>query len=383
MSKLNVGIIFGGKSAEHEVSIQSALSVYDAIDRSKYEPYLIGIDKTGKWYFDGGAVQQFILNRGDPAHIKLNYKSGLAALVPEGAGTLYSLDAHDVQGASGAAETSVSKLKLHLDVIFPVLHGPNGEDGTVQGLLKLAGIPFVGPGVLASAVGMDKDVTKRLLRDAGIPVARWVTLKRNEKRISFNEAKAALGSPLFIKPANMGSSVGVNKAHNEKEYDTFLTEAFLFDTKVLIEEAVTAREIECAVLGNGNCGEPMASIPGEIVPTHEFYSYDAKYLDENGAVLKIPAELTDAKCKEAQALAVQTFNTLCCEGLSRVDMFLCPDGKLLVNEINTMPGFTKISMYPKLWEASGIPYPALIDKLICLAIERHNAEKSLRINYLD
>ncbi|MDR0540270.1 MAG: D-alanine--D-alanine ligase [Spirochaetaceae bacterium] len=371
MAKIKVGILCGGKSAEHEVSIQSALNVYEAIDRSLYEPYLVGIDKSGRWYFDTGDVQRFILNRADPARIKLNYTCGQSALVPEGAGALYSLD-------TGAVKT-------RLDVVFPLLHGPNGEDGTVQGLLKLAGIPFVGAGVLGSAAGMDKDACKRLLRDAGIPVARWICLKKNAPRPPFETIEAALGMPFFIKPANMGSSVGVNKAHTESEYYAFLDNAFLYDTKVLVEEAVEGREIECAVLGNGECGAepPRASVPGEIIPTHEFYSYDAKYLDENGAALKIPAELPEEKRGEIQALALKTFAALCCEGLSRVDMFLKKDGGLIVNEINTMPGFTKISMYPKLWEASGIPYAHLIDRLIRLAIERHTAEKSLRNSFLN
>ncbi|MDR2490532.1 MAG: D-alanine--D-alanine ligase [Spirochaetaceae bacterium] len=365
--KLNIGILFGGKSAEHEVSRQSALNVYDAVDRDAYEPYLIGIDKNGRWYFQTGDIAQFVLNRTDPERVKLAAASGRAALIPEGEGKcVYNLD--------------TSKSVVNLDVVFPILHGPLGEDGTVQGLLKLAGIPYVGCGVLASAAGMDKDICKRLLRDSGIPVAPWITRTAHEKRLSFAEAVRALGLPLFIKPANMGSSVGVNKAHNEDEYIQFVNNAFLYDTKILIEQEIKGREIECAVLGNEN---PAASIPGEVISNHEYYSYEAKYLDENGAALKIPAELSPEKCEAVKALAVKTFTALGCEGLSRVDMFLQADGNLVVNEINTMPGFTKISMYPKLWEASGISYTRLIDRLIQLALERFATEKNLKTTFFN
>jgi D-alanine-D-alanine ligase len=260
-------------------------------------------------------------------------------------------------------------------VVFPILHGPFGEDGTIQGFLKLADIPFVGPGVLGSAVGMDKDAMKRLLRDAGVPIGKFLTVKSHERVPAFAEVEAALGKPVFIKPANMGSSVGISKVHDEGEYAAAIQDAFQFDTKIIIEEFIPGREIECAVLGNE---EPAASSPGEVIPSHEFYSYDAKYLDENGAMLKIPAQLDGQTTKKIQQLAIQTFQTLCCEGLSRVDFFLKESGEIMVNEINTMPGFTRISMYPKMWETAGITYTELITRLIELAISRYEKERRLR-----
>jgi D-alanine-D-alanine ligase len=347
-NKLTVGIIFGGKSAEHEVSLQSAKNVYDAIDRSRFEPVLIGIDKNGVWRSMGDSLS--LLNTGDPRRISLNPSGAPVALPPASAGLLSS------QSANGP----------RLDVIFPILHGPLGEDGTVQGMLKLAGVPFVGSGVLGSAVGMDKDVMKRLFRDAGIPIGKFLTFKSREKLPSFAEIETALGSPFFVKPANMGSSVGISKVKSEAEYADAVREAFIYDVKIIIEEFIPGREIECAVLGNEN---PIASIPGEVIPTHEFYSYDAKYIDENGARLEIPAKLDDGCQRTIQELSIKAFKTLCCDGLSRVDFFLKENGEALLNEINTMPGFTKISMYPKLWEASGIGYTELISRLIDLALE--------------
>ncbi|MCL2720540.1 MAG: D-alanine--D-alanine ligase [Treponema sp.] len=318
-----VGIIFGGKSAEHEISLLSAKNVYDAIDKEKFNPTLIKIEKSGKWQMNE------IFN---------------------------------------------------FDVIFPILHGPFGEDGTIQGLLKLADIPFVGPDVLGSAVGMDKDVMKRLLRDAGIPIGKFLTIKSYETMPSFAEVQSAIGSGenkniFFIKPANMGSSVGINKVKNQDELSAALKDAFQYDTKVIIEEFIPGREIECAVLGNE---EPAASIPGEIIPSHDFYSYDAKYIDDNGAALEIPAKLDNDTIKRIQELAIKVFKTLNCEGLSRVDLFLKPNGELIVNEINTMPGFTKISMYPKMWEKSGISYTDLITRLIELAISRFERDQKLK-----
>jgi D-alanine-D-alanine ligase len=250
----------------------------------------------------------------------------------------------------------------------------------VQGLLKLADIPFVGAGVLGSAAGMDKDVTKRLLRDAGIPIGKFFALRSHEKVPSFAEAVKLLGEPIFIKPANMGSSVGVYKVRSDTEYQAAVEAAFQYDTKIVLEEFIPGRELECAILGNE---EPAASVPGEIISTHEFYSYDAKYLDENGAVLEIPAKIPDDIKTQIQALAIKTFQTLSCEGLARVDFFLKDEatgsgGRIIVNEINTMPGFTRISMYPKLWEAGGVSYTELISRLIELAIKRFEKEKLLR-----
>jgi D-alanine-D-alanine ligase len=264
-----------------------------------------------------------------------------------------------------------------LDVVFPVLHGPYGEDGSVQGLCRLANMPCVGAGVLGSAVGMDKDVMKRLLRDAGIPIARFVTLPRGMRAPDFPALKEELGTPLFVKPANLGSSVGISRVESDEEYRAALASAFEYDTKVVVEECIVGREIECAVLGNE---DPQASIPGEIVAGggHTFYDYEAKYIDEKGAELRIPAPLDSRITEKVQSLARRAFTVLCCEGMARVDMFVKEGGEVLVNEINTIPGFTRISMYPKLWEASGISYSQLVDRLITLAIERHAAERELK-----
>ena len=322
MKMKKVCILCGGKSAEHEISLLSAENIFNAIDKTQFEPVLVKIDKTGQWQ----------------------------------------------------SELQMNEV-FQFDVVFPILHGPFGEDGTIQGLLKMADIPFVGPDVLGSAVGMDKDIMKRLLRDAQIPIGKFIVLKNNEKTLTFTEAEAAVGSPFFIKPANMGSSVGISKVRNETEFTAAVKDAFQYDSKIIIEEFIPGREIECAVLGNE---APAASMPGEIIPTHDFYSYDAKYLDENGASLQIPANLDEVTKKRIQDLAVKVFQILCCEGLSRVDFFLKDNGEILVNEINTMPGFTKISMYPKMWEASGISYTDLITRLIELAISRFERDKKLK-----
>lgn len=314
--KLRIGVLFGGKSAEHEVSIQSAKNVIKALDKEKYRITPIKINGDGK--FNAEMVKKY-------------------------------------------------------DVIFPVLHGPFGEDGSMQGLLKLAGVPFVGSGVLGSAVGMDKDVMKRLLRDAGIPIGKFVTIKSSDE-INFNKTKKKLGLPMFVKPANMGSSVGVNKVRDEKEFKKAIREAFKYDAKIIVEEFINGREVECAVLGNEM---PMASVVGEIIANQEFYSYDAKYVDD-GSEVEIPAKIDSKTTKEIQELAIRTFQALNCEGLGRVDFFFARGGKVLVNEINTIPGFTNISMYPKLWEASGLPQTKLLDRLIELAIDRFIKEKKLK-----
>ena len=346
--KINVAILFGGKSAEHEVSLRSAKNVIEALDKSKYNPVLIGIDISGRWLLNTDSEK--LLSGNLPEEV---------ALLPEHHGEIINFS---------------NSNKQKIDVVFPILHGPFGEDGTVQGLLKLAGVPFVGAGVLGSAVGMDKDVMKRLLRDAGLPVAKFVVFKDFEKP-KYEKLVSELGSPFFLKPANLGSSVGVHKIKSKADFEKALKDAFLYDRKLIAEEFVEGREIECSVLGND---EPVASVPGEIIVNHEFYSYDAKYLDENGARLEIPAKLSNEISAEVQYLAVQTFKTLCCEGLGRVDFFLKKDGKVFVNEINTIPGFTSISMYPKLWEASGIKYTDLIGRLIDLALDRHEKESKLK-----
>lgn len=360
MKKIRVGLLCGGRSAEHEVSLQSAKNVIDAIDRDKYEVVLIGIDKSGQWFLGDSA--EFLLNAHDPKLIALNRMSEGVSLVP---GTMSNQLVRPTSLESAGA----------IDVIFPILHGPFGEDGTIQGLAKLANIPFVGAGVLGSAVAMDKDVMKRLLRDAGIPTPDFAVFHRTQKdRIRFEDMRDRFGLPCFIKPANLGSSVGITRAIDADAFEAGVKEAFRHDRKILIETNIEGREIECAVLGNA---DPIASVLGEITPLHEFYSYEAKYIDEDGAALTIPADLPDEVSDSMRALAVETYQVLACEGMARVDFFLQEDGKVLVNEINTIPGFTRISMYPKLWEATGIPYGELIDRLIQLALERFNEEAEL------
>lgn len=362
--KINVAILFGGKSAEHEVSLQSAKNVFEAINKEKYNPILVGIDKKGRWLLNDSS--KFLLNADNPRLIKLNQASDSVALVPQSNGKISNLTREEN--------------KIQIDVVFPILHGPFGEDGTVQGLLKLANIPFVGASVLGSAVAMDKDVMKRLLRDAGIPIGKFAVLKSDDQILEYGDIKEKLGAPFFIKPANMGSSVGLSKIHNESEYPEGIRKAFDYDVKIIIEEYIRGREIECSVLGNS---DPVASVPGEIISSHEFYSYEAKYIDGKGAVLGIPAKISDEIKQRIQNLAVKTFKVLSCEGLGRVDFFLKDNGEIIVNEINTIPGFTRISMYPKLWEASGISYTELIDKLIQLAIERFEKEQKLKTNYIE
>lgn len=356
--KLKIGVLFGGKSAEHEVSLQSARNIIESLDKNKYEIIPIGITKEGKWLLN--TTSNYLLNSNNPKLIKLNKSNKEVALYAQGQGELSPIN-----------NNFESEGKI--DVVFPVMHGPFGEDGSMQGLLKLAGVPFVGPSVLGSAVGMDKEITKRILRDNGIPVGKFVTFLSSEK-INFGKVKKELGMPLFIKPANMGSSVGISKVRNENEFKKALKEAFKFDTKIIIEEFINGREIECAVLGNDH---PMASVPGEIIANQDFYSYDAKYIDA-GSVAVIPAKIDKNTTKKIQELAIKTFQVLNCEGMSRVDFFLKKNGDILVNEINTIPGFTNISMYPKLWETSGIPVSKLLDRLIELAIERFEREQKLK-----
>jgi D-alanine-D-alanine ligase len=358
--KIRVGILFGGQSAEHEISLLSARNVLEALDRHKYEAVLIGIDREGRWHL--GERSALMLEAGAKAlpHFAAGGKE--LVLLPGGKAELMRLD--------GEAPAEA------LDVVFPVLHGPFGEDGTVQGLLKLSGVPFVGAGVLGSAVGMDKDVMKRLLNQAGISTARFLVFHDCEGAgPDFLKVTAALGLPVFVKPANLGSSVGIHKVIDKKSFERAVDDAFRYDRKILVEEAVRGRELECAVLGNER---PEASLPGEVIPKHEFYSYEAKYLDENGAAFEIPARLDEAATRRIQEMAVAAFKALCCEGMARVDFFLRPDGALLVNEINTIPGFTRISMYPRMWEASGLPMTELVDRLIQLALERHEKEKGMR-----
>ncbi|WP_262029914.1 D-alanine--D-alanine ligase family protein [Microvirga sp. Mcv34] len=362
-----IGLLFGGRSAEHEVSKLSAANVLRALDPNRYDIVPIGIGRDGRWLLcdagngAGRGAQSLEIPEGAPQ----------VALLPGGAGEMIVLN--------GAAPSR----SLNLDAVVPVLHGPNGEDGTVQGFLELANIPYVGSGVMGSAAGMDKDIAKRLLRDSGLPVVPFLTLT-SRSRVDYKAAVDALGTAdLFVKPANMGSSVGVSRASSEEEFDRACERAFRYDGKVLVERSVTgAREIECSVLEDAS-GEVRASPLGEIVPadSHGFYSYDAKYIDADGALLRIPAAISPAQAGRLQELAVATFKTLACEGLARVDFFLDPrnDDGLYINEVNTLPGFTAISMYPKLWEAGGLPQSALMDVLLGHAIARHERRNALAL----
>lgn len=363
-TKIRVGVLFGGKSAEHEISLLSARNIIEALDKTKYEVTLIGIDKQGHWRLCDEA--EYLLHHDNPKMIQMHKaRDNVSLISQENQPLLISLSKQEAPRV--------------LDVIFPVLHGTYGEDGTVQGLLKLAGIPFVGAGVLGSAIGMDKDVMKRLLRDANIPIAKFCTMyRRDVEKITFDEIVQKLGLPLFIKPANLGSSVGVTKVKNQIEWVRALEHALEYDHKVLVEEAVSGREIECSVLGNDH---PIASLPGEVVPHHEFYSYEAKYIDENGIDIIIPAPISDQATKRVQELAIAAYTTLCCEGMARVDFFLMENGQLKVNELNTIPGFTNTSLYPKMWLASGLSWSALLDHLIELALERHQREKILKTTF--
>jgi D-alanine-D-alanine ligase len=369
--KLRVAVLFGGRSAEHEISLLSARFVVESLDRSKYEPILVGIDKSGRWLLQEEA---YLLGAArDPRLVKLNQAMPGLLLPP-----------HPADGSTGASLQRASAsdgAALGVDVIFPVLHGPMGEDGTVQGLLELSGLPYVGAGVLGSAVGMDKDVMKRLLLQAGLPVLPYETLRRHEWQAGSNgvlSRLARLGFPQFVKPANLGSSVGVSRAKSEAELTPALEHAFEFDDKLVIEAGLDhPREVECAVLGGDT---PRASVAGEITIDHPdgFYSYAAKYVDDSGVATRIPADLTPAQSEAVQRLALATFRTLECEGLARVDLFLDKSGELYVNEINTLPGFTAISMFPKLWAATGVPAAELMTILIEDALTRAARKRARR-----
>ncbi|WP_437288742.1 D-alanine--D-alanine ligase family protein [Sorangium sp. So ce406] len=372
-AKVRVAVLFGGRSAEHEISLLSARFVVEALDRDRFEPVLIGIDKSGRWLLQDEAL--LLGAARDPRLARLN------DAMPE-----IALNAHP--GLAGEATLTVpGGARSPIDVVFPVLHGPTGEDGCVQGLLELAGVPYVGSGVLGSAVGMDKDVMKRLLREAEIPIVPHVSLRRaawDRDRGACLEQIAALSpagsgfGPIFVKPANLGSSVGVRRVAARSEIEAAVEHAFEFDLKIVCEQGIEGvREIECSVLGDD---DPIASVPGEIVVGHAdgFYSYAAKYIDADGATIRIPADLSPAEANAVQLLALRTFRALEASGMSRVDLFLAPDRSLYVNEINTIPGFTAISMYPKLWEASGIPARELIARLLDLALERGARKARLR-----
>src|SRR5579863_2800688 len=397
MKKIRVGILFGGRSGEHEVSLLSAASVLKAIDKDKYEVVPIGITKDGRWltaeHAEGLLTGKLVL---EPRHLRAGdpQNTPAAAVLAQGESVVVPPEPVHREGGLVPFQTDAALLRrasdraINVDVIFPVLHGTFGEDGTIQGLFELADIAYVGAGVLGSAAGMDKDIMKSLFVAAGLPIVKHVTIlrsawERDPKKVERLVAK--LKYPVFVKPANLGSSVGISKAHDRKELGPAIEEAAKFDRKIVIEQGVggkkrKAREIECSVLGND---EPAASVPGEIVPGKEFYDYTAKYLDE-GSQLIIPAKLSKADTKRVQELAIAAFKAVDCSGLARVDFLMEPGsqtksgkkaGKIYLNEINTMPGFTAISMYPKLWAASGLAYADLIDRLIQLGIERHEDKK--------
>jgi D-alanine-D-alanine ligase len=385
--KLRVGVLFGGRSGEHEVSLLSAASVLNAIDRKKFDVVPIGITKDGHWLAAGDAQGLLV---GNQSAVARRLRAGDpqatpgAKLLQEGIPTLLAPEPAE----TGAALATGSRRPpaANRDVVFPVLHGTFGEDGTIQGLFELAGIAYVGSGVLGSAAGMDKDVMKRLFQQARLPIVKHITLLRTDwekqPRKAIQQVEAALKYPLFVKPANLGSSVGISKAHDRSELGPALTLAARYDRKLVVEQGVSgsskrgaakARELEVAVLGNDN---PKASVVGEIIPGKEFYDYEAKYLSE-GSVPVIPAKLTKAESKQIREMAVAAFRACDLSGLARVDFLMEPDGKrrIFLNEVNTLPGFTEISMYPKLWEATGVSYTELITQLIELGLERH-AEKS-------
>jgi len=394
MAKIRVGILFGGRSGEHEVSLLSAASVLNAIDKTKYEVVPVGITKDGRWLTAEHAERLLKGDAGDGAHA--TQATQLRAGDPEatpGAALLAAGESVVVPPEPARRESGLTPFQsdanlrrasdraINVDVIFPVLHGTFGEDGTIQGLLELADIAYVGAGVLGSSAGMDKDIMKSLFRAAGLPIVKHVTVLRGqferEPRKVQKQVETKLKYPVFVKPANLGSSVGISKAHDRKDLGPAIAEAARFDRKIVIEEGVggkknKARELEVAVLGND---DPKASIAGEIVPCKEFYDYDAKYLVE-GSEAVIPAKITKAEMKTVQRLAIAAFQAVDCAGLARVDFLMDPKSrKIYVNEINTMPGFTAISMYPKMWAASGVAYPDLIDRLIQLGIERHEDKK--------
>ena len=368
MKKLRVAVLYGGRSGEHEVSLQSAAAVINNLDRDRFEIVPVAIDKQGRWLLNDVSLLE------GKKSLPVFKDAPKVVLAPNPA---------DTGGDSALICLGESGEARGIDVVFPVMHGPLCEDGTIQGLLELADLPYVGCGVLASAVAMDKDVAKRVARDAGIPIVPYVSLKREawekEKHSLAKKIDNELGYPVFVKPANLGSSVGVHKVKEPRGLNAALEDAFNYDRKVLIEAAVNAREIELSVLESLEAGsDPLVSIPGEIAPAHEFYSYEAKYLDENGAALIIPAKLDPDETKRAQKIGRKAFTVLECEGMARVDLFLDREtGKFFFNELNTIPGFTSISMYPKLWEASGISYQELLSKLVDLAIARHQKKKKL------
>ena len=356
--KIRLALFFGGRSAEHEISVLSAASIYQSLDHTRYEVLPVAVGRDGGMWIDSNVL---------PA-------------LQVGTMRLQELRRADQEllAVAGPPPRFVTKRGRDepFDVGFPILHGPYGEDGSIQGLLRFIDAPFVGPGVLGSAVAMDKLFAKRLLAEAGVPIARFRGfLSADDARAGFLEAAQELGLPLFVKPANMGSSVGVSRAENEAEYTAAVHEAFRYDTHIVVEEAIVGREVEVAVLGNES---PEASLIGEIIPKAGFYSYAAKYVEPEAAGLIIPAQLDEETAEHVRSTAVRAYRALGCEGLARVDLFLKPNGEAILNEANTLPGFTRISMYPALWEAGGLPYGRLLDRLVDLAFARHRRDSALQ-----
>jgi D-alanine-D-alanine ligase len=361
MAKLNLAVLIGGKSPEHAISLRSGKSVVSALNQDKYNIVVIGIAKDGKWYLQES--EDFLRHEDDTTKI---------ALKPSEITVFQDTDGKNSFLYNRKDNQKISKI----DIAFPVLHGAYGEDGVIQGHFRSVNCAFVGTDLMASAVGMDKDIAKRLWRDAGISIAAFEVIDlSNKSKIKFELLVKKLGLPLFVKPANAGSSVGVHKVNNKDEFDAALKDGFLYDRKLLVEEAITGIEVECAVLGNEH---PKASVIGGIVPTEKFYSYDAKYISSSGAKLMIPADIPPAVSKYIRETALKAYKCIGAEGLSRVDFFMRPDFSIVLNEINTMPGFTSISMYPKLWEATGMSYSDLLDKLVTLGLQRHKAVKKLK-----
>jgi len=365
MAKKRVAILFGGRSVEHEVSIDSALSIYNSLDKTKYDVTLVGIDHSGRWLLPDQA--KLLAQKDTPNKIKLDQEKKELTLLPSA--TEKTLVLHSTEE------------NYKFDVVLPIVHGTYGEDGTLQGFLELANVPYVGAGVLGSAVCMDKELSRILITKAGVPCVPFIALKSHEFETSIlEEAKKRFGFPMFVKAANLGSSVGVFKVNDEKEAIEKIQEAFKYDSKILIEKGIVGRELECSVLGNE---KPEASLLGEIIPQADFYDYEAKYVHQEGALLKAPAEnLPEEISDKIRAYAVKAFKAAECSGMARIDFFLeKKTGDIYLNEINTLPGFTSISMYPKLWEVSGLPYTKLLDKLIDLAIERHKKRSGLKTTY--
>ncbi len=360
MTQKNIAIIFGGRSSEHEVSIQSAKNIFAALDQSRYTASLLGISKQGTWFAFTSEQLQSLTEITDA---KMGSHNPI---------TLFS------ENSKGCILDLKTFKKTNVDCAFPIVHGTNGEDGTLQGFFKTLNIPFVGCGILGSAICMDKEYMKIVMSFAGIKNSKFMVLHKHKKP-SYDEIVKNLGTPFFIKPANAGSSVGVHKVKNATDFQKQIQDAFQYDHKIIAEEFIDGREIECSVKGLQS--QPQAAMPGELVVKHEFYSYEAKYIDANGAEIIIPAKLTAEQIENVRQLAVQTYEALNCDGMARVDFFMKKDGSLIVNEVNTLPGFTKISMYPMMWKAKGLEYSALITELIQFAFEKHQYDSEIKLTF--